>query len=119
MDIKAADIAPPNYWPYNEWYVEIHCDILFEEDWDESIFDSFETEQYLTPPPGWEITGWEYYAHKDARFILSVYFNPPPATLELRNQAAAIGRDLLPWIDRLDEWLGDLRSDDALSLIHI
>ena len=85
---------------------------LFGEEWNDATLDNFEPGVHVTPPPhGWTITGWEYYAHKDALGIVTIHLSPPPATLELRNQAADIGRDLLPWIDTLDEWRASLTAD--------
>ncbi len=56
------------------------------------------------PPPGWEIIGWEYHGDKDANFLLTLYFSPPPWTRALRETTLTIGPEPLPLIDRLDEW---------------
>lgn len=112
MQLQSTAIAPPNPPLYQDWWIEISCDDLFGQEWDEADLDLFEPETHLTPPPhGWTITGWEYYPHKDAAGVLAIYLAPPPATLELRQQAAAIGRDILTWIDQLDEWRASLAAD--------
>ena len=72
-------IHPPFNMVYTDHTLEISCDSLFgdpnEVDWDTEFLVMYQdgVENYVTPPAGWQIFGWEEYAHKDNAFVISFY----------------------------------------------
>ena len=86
---------PEGFLAYNRPFVEVplnwlvdlfhEADVLVAlediEDWDEAyelaeswFWETFDPAEYIHKPEGYNFTGWEYCAHKDAYGLVTIYF---------------------------------------------
>ena len=86
---------PEGFLAYNQPFVEIPVhwlvDFVYEtdeivtlegiEDWNEAyelaeswFWETFDPAEHIHKPEGYNFAGWEYYAHKDAHGLVTIYF---------------------------------------------
>lgn len=101
MKITAEMIRCPNYWPYQQHFLEVTSEEVMgesfedwesrlrEEDpdenetmsakdwsvfWQESVAFVLKETAEVELPPGWTMDGFEFHPHKDALGLVALYF---------------------------------------------